>query len=155
MLTQNDVSTMLFYKTQDIHQMLDSTELIPEGITPGQVHLTPSATTPGLGGVFVGAAEQSIYTGVETFAGQRAAYFKAMALGNHFTPTTPPGSTAPSFFMFTNFTYTLHVALGGAQRGLLLYGEGQETATVLQNTPGGVQSQPVAVLQRQFRVRLQ
>jgi hypothetical protein len=131
---------------QDVHQMQESTERLPEGLTPGGTHFSPREERQGLGGDFVSPPGQVIYQGTETWAGLRAGYVKAIALGLRF-------KTGP-LTVYTNFFYTLHVGLEGAFQGLLLYGEGQETANVFNKDAKTGANKPTAVLQRQFSIRL-
>jgi hypothetical protein len=144
-MRKNEVGNFMFFKVQDIHQMQESAQKIPEGITPGQTHFSPRQQREGLGGKFVAAPGQLIYQGIEILNGEKAAYFKVISLANVFTTT--------SFKTYTNFSFTMHVALAGPHQGLLLFGEGQETATVFKSNDKIFQ--PVAVLQRQFSIRLQ
>lgn len=144
-IRKDKVGGFLFFKIQDIHQMLESTEHIPEGITPGQTHSSPRNERKGLGGKFIVAPGQLIYHGTEIFDGIRSGYFKVISLGHQFS--------LPEMKTYTNFFFTMHVALEGPDQGLLLFGEGQETATVLKGTDKG-NYQPQALLQRQFSIRL-
>lgn len=142
----DDVGNFLFFKTQDIHQMQDSAAKVPDGMIPGQVEFIPRHEMPGLGGKFIAAPAQIIYSGTATFNGVKAAYIKAISLGHEFI--------LPQFETFTNFSYTMHIALEGPEQGLMLYGEGQETGTIV--TPAGDGNfQPQAMVQRQFSIRLQ
>ena len=148
-IRSTNVGSFLFFKDQDIHQMQQSAEQIPEGLLPGPTSFTEPHDVPGLGGDFKAAASQLIYQGVQDLEGQRAGYFKVISLGNQFTTST--------MTTFTNFFFTMYVALDGPKQGLLLDGEGQETATVLQPTPAGSASggfTPLVALQRQFSIRL-
>ena len=56
--------------------------------------------------------------------------------------------------VYANFFFTLHVGLEGAFQGLLLHGEGQETATVFNKDAKTAANKPMAVLQRRFSIRL-
>ena len=125
--------------------MLESTENIPNGILPSQTHFTDREDRPGLGGQFTAAASQLVYEGTETFNGEHAALFKVTALGNVFA--------IPGLKTYTNFIFSMHVGLRGRHKGILLHGEGTETATVLQPQEN-TQLTPVAVLQRQFTITL-
>jgi len=142
---KNEVGNFLFFKAQDIHQMQESAQKIPEGILPGQTNFTPRREREGFGGQFTVAAGQLVYQGTETFNGEKSAYFKVISLSHVFTTS--------SFKTYTNFSFTMHVALEGPHQGLLLFGEGQETATVFKID--GKVLHPAVVLQRQFSIRLQ
>jgi hypothetical protein len=144
-IRKDEIAGFLFFKTEDIHQMQESTEKIPEGMAPGQLHVYPGGERKGLGGKFIAAPAQLIYQGTEVFNGTKAGYFKVISLGHEFL--------LPSMKTYTNFFFTMHVALEGPRRGLLLFGEGQETATVLKDLGGG-KTEPLALLQRQFSIRL-
>jgi hypothetical protein len=60
----------------------------------------------------------------------------------------------PAITTYTNFFFSMHVGLDGARRGVLLYGEAQETATVLQEDASSHTLRPLALLQRQFSIAL-
>lgn len=141
----SETGSFLFFKMQDVHQMQGSTQKIPEGMTPGQTHFSPGHETSGLGGKFISAPEQLLYQGTEVFDGIRSGYFKSISLGHQFS--------IQKIKTYTNFSYSLHVALEGPYKGLLLFGEGQETATVLEENEKG-DYKPAALLQRQFSIRL-
>lgn len=144
-IRKGDIGGFLFYKMEDVHQMQESAANIPEGILPGQTHATPGHERRGLGGRFVAASSFLIYRSTETYDGVKAGYFKASSLGHEFS--------IPSLKAYTNFCFTMHVALEGPARGLLLFGEGQETATALRGDGKGAFT-PAAILQRQFSIRL-
>ncbi|MDD2772535.1 MAG: hypothetical protein PHP45_02450 [Elusimicrobiales bacterium] len=142
---KDDVGQFLFFKIQDIHQMQESTEHIPEGMVPGATYFSARHERKGFGGDFVAAPAQWIYQGTEVLDGIKCGYFKIISMGIQFA--------LPKMKTYTNFFFTLHVALEGPQRGLVILGEGQETATVLHPTAEGTfESQ--AILQRQFSIRL-
>ena len=82
------------------------------------------------------------------FDGVRSGYFKVITLGHQFAPLA-----SPAMKIYTNFFFTVHVALEGPDQGLMLFGEGQETATVLKESGKG-KYLPQALLQRQFSIRL-
>lgn len=141
----SEVGGFLFYKMEDVHQMQESAAKIPEGLLPGQEHVSPGHEREGLGGKFVAAPSRTIYQGTETFNGTKAAYLKVISLGHEFV--------LPGMKVYTNFFFTMHIGLEGPSQGLLLFGEGQETATVL-NEKGKGDYAPQAILQRQFSIRL-
>jgi hypothetical protein len=138
--------SFLFFKMQDIHQMQASVEQIREGISPGQTAFTQRHDVPGLGVPFKAAPSQLIFEKVEYLDGTRCGYFKVISLGNEVIQSDTERT-------FTNFFYTLHVALEGPHQGQLLLGEAQETANIY--AKGGDGSFGLqAVLQRQFSIRL-
>lgn len=141
---KGEIGSFLFYKMEDVHQMQESVEKFPEGMRPGDVSLSAGHEREGLGGKFVAAPAQIIYRSTETYEGTKAGYFKAVSLGHRFS--------LPSLKVYTNFFFTVHVALEGPRKGTLLFGEGQETATVLQEDAKG-EFHPTAILQRQFSIR--
>ena len=143
---KDEVGKFLFFKMQDIHQMQESVEKIPEGIVPGGTKFSSRHERKGLGGDFVAAPVQVIYQGVEILDGVKCGYFKAISMGHEFTSGTMK--------TLTNFFFTLHVALNGRRQGLMLLGEGQETATVFKESEKE-HFEPQVVLQRQFSIRLQ
>ena len=125
--------------------MLESTQAIPDGLSPGQTHFTSRQDRKGLGGTFSAAPGQLFYEQTETINGERAALIKVTALGNIFS--------LPGLKTYTNFIFSLHVGLTGAHMGVLLHGEGTETSTVLQSSKNG-SFNAVAILQRQFTLNL-
>jgi hypothetical protein len=143
---KDEVGDFLFFKVMDMHQMQESMEKIPEGISPGQTRFYEGHERQGFGGKFIAAPGQLIYQGTETYNGVRAGYFKVVSLGHQFV--------VPSMNVYTNFTFTMHVALEGPRQGLLLFGEGQETATALKEIEKG-KFLPQAIVQRQFSIRLE
>lgn len=148
-LRKDEHGDFLFYKMQDVHQMQGSVAIIPEGMAPGQTHFLPSREIQGVGGKFIAAPSRLIYQGIKIHNGIKSGYFKFISLGNEFiTPSIPWMKT------YTNFFYTMHVALEGPNQGLMLFGEGQETATVLKKLEKGG-FEPMAIVQRQFSIAKQ
>lgn len=145
---QNDKgASFLYLKMEDVHQMQASVEKIPEGMLPGQASFTDRHNEDGLGGKFIAAPSQLVYEKVVTLNGVRCAYLKSASLGHEFIQEAAGRKT------FTNFTFSFHIALEGPHKGLMILGEGQETATVFSKTDSGaVQEQ--AILQRQFSIRM-
>lgn len=142
-IRKSETGSLLFYKMEDVHQMQESAERIPEGMSPGQSRTTARHEREGLGGKFIAAPAQMIFQSTETFNGTQAGYFKVISLGHEFS--------GEGLKTYTNFFFTMHVALEGPKRGLLLFGEGQETATVLKDSRKGLA--PLVILQRQFSIR--
>lgn len=141
---QSDVGGgFLFFKVQDVLQMQESVETIKDGAEPGQVFFTERHNRDGLGGIFIVAPSQMIYENVVVLNGVRCAYFKSISLGHEYIQKVRK--------TFTNFFFTAHVALEGPNKGLLVLGEGQETATVFTNEE---KPQVQAYVQRQFSIRL-
>ena len=145
-IRKSPVGSFLFYKMEDVHQMQESVEKIPAGMRPGQMKSSPGHERGGLGGKFVSGSSQILYESTETYDGVKAGYFKATNLGNRFSVPSAKGLK-----IYTNFSFTAHVALAGPRRGLLLFGEGQETAYVLRKDGTGIY-QPEVILQRQFSI---
>lgn len=144
-IRRSELGSFLFFKMEDVHQMLGSAATIPDGLLPGRTQLSPARRTQGLGGDFVAAAAHLLYVSTETFGGAPAAYFQVASLGHEFS--------LPGLKVYSDFTFSMHVALEGPEQGLLLFGEGQETATILKLGPER-SPLPQVVLQRQFSIRL-
>ena len=138
------VSQILFFKTQDVHQMQDSALEVHDGLMPGESYITPAHDTQGLGGKFTGGPAQYLYVDTEKLDGVNVAQVRVTNLGNQFS--------TDSVNVFTNFTFTMYIALEGSKKGLLISGTGQETAYPKQSKPDDQCPHPV--LQRQFSIRL-
>lgn len=134
----------LFFKMQDVHQMQMSAFSVPTGMKPGDSYITPAHETPGLGGKFTSGSSHYIYVATEKMDGVRVAQIRATDLGNEFSNE--------SFKVYTNFTFTMYIALEGPKQGLLVLGTGQETAFPVSATPNDQCGQ--TILQRQFSIRL-
>ena len=69
-LKKEEVGKFLFFKTQDIHQMQESTDRIPEGLAPGETKFSARQKRAGLGGDFAFAQPGSQGLAVNVPAGK-------------------------------------------------------------------------------------
>lgn len=140
----NPVSKFLFFKVQDVHQMLASADKIHSGFAPQEMYVVHGKAQSGLGGSFTSGDALYEYVGVREKEGHRFALIRVNDLGNQFS--------TGSMQVITNFTYQMLIALNGPQAGLLIDGNGQETAYPKSATPSVECPHPV--LQRQFSISL-